>query len=169
VLNLKTFACKTIDKVKPGNLIYLLGPSGPELALRVEHPGVGSDPSLPDAVVFHAKAGDRIRPLTRGDMRRQLCVDTGRSPTLLWDPPLRVAKDGDVDPGWICLTDRALLLTSYFYGGEGERIYWNLINGRREDPGAQFASIGQWKLGLTDVREQFVRLVAYPDDYLASS
>ena len=169
MLDLKNIACKTIDKIKPGNLIYLLGASEPELALRVAHPSMESDPPLPDAVVFHAPAGELRRPLTRGDMRRNLCVDTGQSPILLWEPPLKLAKEGAVDPGWICLTDRAQLLTSYYYGGAGERIYWNLSTGLREDLGVRYASLSQWKLGLLDIRGRFVKLVGYPDDYVASN
>lgn len=57
-------------------------------------------------------------------------------------------------------------LSSFFVGGRGERLYWDLATGALAEPDeADFIIITQWRLGAIGIDGKFVQVAAYPDDY----
>jgi hypothetical protein len=161
---------KRIADIPAGNLIYVFREAGLALALRVEHPpGSTGAVSFPAAVVLHDEAQGRRMPLTDPGLANQRCIDWGVRPVVRWNHPLAIAPRGQrvsPDPGYLLLVGDEPVLSSFYTGGRGDRLHWNLVTGGYVDLGGRdFCIITAWSLGANSGEGTFVELAAYPRDY----
>jgi hypothetical protein len=158
-----------VSDVTPGNLIYLLRNSDPMLALRVAHPGGTAGTPYAAAVVLRDISQGHRMPITDPACGTQECVDLGTRAIVRWKPTLAiVSRDKPVspDPGYLVLIRNQLALTSYYAGGRGERLHWDIQTGAHVEVGqSDFCFITEWQLGAKGTEGSFVELAAYPGDY----
>lgn len=173
MFSFKNLAVRDVAKVAAGNLIYLLSPPEPRLALRVEHPRTGpnDEDTYPAALIFLGEVNGRITPLVDIAAASYPCVDCGIRPEVIWDAPLQLLKQGTQSGvGHALLVENRFGISSnYASGGRGQRLYWDPYTGRSIDPRprapAQIATITKWRLGAIDHAGVFQQFVVYPDDY----
>lgn len=171
MLSMEGLSCGPVAGAKLGHLIYVFRDTGPAVAIRLEHPAGSAAGSEPYAValVLHDEARGRRMPLVDRACRAEMCVDWGVPPTVVWDHPLDLRPRHVVvtpDPGFLLLVGAQPSISSYYAGGRGDRMYWDLKTGQSVEPGQfEFVTIAKWKLGVMDTGGSFVQLAAYPDDY----
>jgi hypothetical protein len=171
MLPIDKLSYRSIIDVPAGHLIYLLRPAGPVLALRLEHPGGSTGaPSYPAALVLRGIGNKRYMPLVdAGVSKQQHCLDWGMRALTLWKHPLELLAQHtktELAPGYLIVVGDQTALCSYYAGGAGERMYWNVRTGTKVEPGKEpFAFIAGWRLGVSAADGSFLKLAAYPTDY----
>jgi len=156
--------------VTPGNLIYLMRDSGPVVAIRVNHPkGETGRESYPAALVLHDSASGDPMPLTDPGCGNQHCIDWGVRSTVLWQHPLSVGQPNKrvrPDPGYMLLIGKQPVMTSYYTGGRGNLLHWDVLTGELIDPGeSPYCVIAAWRMGAIARDGSFIQLARYPTDY----
>lgn len=164
---------RPMAQVPAGNLIYVLRETGPTLALRVDHPpgATGTQP-YPAAVVLLEAVGDSRVPVVDTGCRAQHCIDWGTRATVLWKHPIIAVARNSAErlaPGYLVLIGDQPAFSSFYPGGRGEPMYWNVLTGQRVEPGQfDFIFIAQWRLGVIAADGSFLPLADYPEAYRPS-
>jgi hypothetical protein len=168
MFSMQGLAYRRIADTAAGNLIYVLDSDGSQLALCIEHP-----PTQPGANARHValrlccKTNHGPMPLIDTGVSR--CIDWGVRPTIRWNHPLEHLprnSQQQLDTGYLLLVGDKPAITSYYNGGRGDTVYWDLLTGSPVEPGQDdFILLTNWTLGAMTADQSFLPLLSYPKDY----
>ena len=168
MLQMESLSFRRLADIPAGHLMYVVSEEAPLLALRIEHPGTTS---FPAALILNGDAGDIRLPLVDATAASKRCVDLGSPPCMVWDHPLDIVSRNinapPLVPGYLLLFRDRFAIGSYYVGGGGYPMYWDLKTGTHiELDQKDFLLIFKWQLGLVDqISGAFGRMLSYPGDY----
>ena len=167
MISTDTLVYRTLSEVPPGNLVSL---EDDRIAICVLHPaGEMGGESKPALIVLFEDSKRGPLPLTYAGQGHVRCLDWGVKPVFVWRPGV-AATSGENLPatGWLEVVDDRVTLTSHYNHGHGYRLHWDIKSGELVDvANRQVFRISHWQLGVKGPTGAFIKLVEYPNDYLA--